>query len=287
MTGVRQNQLAGQLPQLLERLRVADPFKTLEVPVQVDGEGVRRAFLALTKKFHPNRFALEPASTRDLANEVFLLIRRAYDQLADDEKRKQWRDRIAPARPVTTVGTPPAPARPSGIVPTVPSVPAVSASARSPAATTGRVATVPGAGPPPAAGGTPRRPITAAGLGGASPQEVQAMLEAARTRTQRFEDALALLGRGKYREAREALYKIAMEDPQSKRYRVQLHHAWGLEHLADGKLAEAQRELERALGMEPESAEIKAALAKLKDETQALNQKKRQQSGILGKLFGR
>ncbi len=71
-----------------------------------------------------------------------------------------------------------------------------------------------------------------------------------------------------------------MEDPASKRYRVQLHHAWGLEHLADGKPAEAQRELERALALEPESAEIKAALAKAQEQ-----QKK--PGGILGKLFGR
>jgi predicted Zn-dependent protease len=106
------------------------------------------------------------------------------------------------------------------------------------------------------------------------------MLEAARTRGQRFDEAVALVSRGKYREAREAFYKIAMEDPQAKRYRVQLHYAWGLEHLADGKPAEGQRELERALALEPDSADIKAALAKATDQ-----QKK--PSGILGKLFGK
>jgi predicted Zn-dependent protease len=111
------------------------------------------------------------------------------------------------------------------------------------------------------------------------------MLEAARTRGQRFDDAVALISRGKYREAREAFYKIAMEDPQAKRYRVQLHYAWGLEHLADGKPAEAQRELERALALEPESTDIRSALARVKDAEKAEKDKK--PSGILGKLFGR
>jgi predicted Zn-dependent protease len=106
------------------------------------------------------------------------------------------------------------------------------------------------------------------------------MLDAARTRGQRFEEAIHLLVHGKYREAREAFYKIAMEDPQSKRYRIQLHYAWGLEHLADGKPAEAQRELERALALEPENHDIKSALGKAQEQL-------KKPSGILGKLFGR
>jgi tetratricopeptide (TPR) repeat protein len=99
---------------------------------------------------------------------------------------------------------------------------------------------------------------------------------------QRFDEAVALVSRGKYREAREAFYKIAMEDPQSKRYRVQLHYAWGLEHLADGKPAEAHRELERALALEPESHDIKSAIARVKDL-----EKDKKPGGILGKLFGK
>ena len=343
MTGVGQSDVAARLQAQLDKLKAADPFRTLDVPVQVDADGVRQAYLSLTKKFHPNRFALEPAATRDLANEVFLLIRRAYDLLVDEERRRQWRERVTPAQagpqttarpsqtqtvttvpggkpsqPVATVGamgtptpaatqrvatlgaprastvgaSPPPPARtitpPSGTPPR-PTGPqnATAPPARNPTLTTPtvrtptvRTPTVPG--PPPAGTGTgpgTRRSSPSTGMG-ASPQEVQAMLDAARTRGQRFEEAVHLLVHGKYREAREAFYKIAMEDPQSKRYRIQLHYAWGLEHLADGKPAEAQRELERALALEPENHDIKSALAKAQEQL-------KKPSGILGKLFGR
>jgi len=310
MMGVSQSEVAAQLQAQLDKLRAADPFRTLGVPAQVDGEGVRHAYLSLTKKLHPNRFALEPASTREIANEVFLLIRRAYDLLADEDKRRQWRERVAPGpatsppaattakvtttRPtqpgVATVPatgstpprsatlTPARPARSTGAPPpaTAPRAPVATPAAR-PQTAQPRNPTVPGTAPPPAGA---RRPLVPTQGMGASPQEVQAMLELARTRGQRFDDAVALLSRGKYREAREAFYKIAMEDPQSRRYRAQLHFAWGMEHLADGKAAEAQRELERALALENESHDIKAGLAK----AQELQKKP---SGILGKLFGR
>ncbi len=313
MLGESHSEVAARLSTQLERLRSADPFRVLDVTPQVDREGVRRAYLLLTKKFHPNRFALEPVQTRDVANEVFLLIRRAYDLLADDDKRKQWRDRVAPILPTPgATATIPAPGTrpPAGVVPgfapsgtpsqslraraataagppppsqppaalTAPSGTAPSGTAPPTTRPTARVATVPASPPPPGAARKPSGPTT--GIG-ASAQEVQAMLEAARTRGQRFDEAVALLARGKYKQAREAFYKIAMEDPQGKRYRVQLHLAWGLEHMTDGKPAEAQRELERAVALDPECAEAKTALAK------AQEQQKKPSGGILGKLFGR
>ena len=69
---------------------------------------------------------------------------------------------------------------------------------------------------------------------------------------------------GRYREARETLHQIATEEPQEKRYRVQLHYAWGLEHQSQGRSDLAVRELERALTLDPTCREAKDALAALR-----------------------
>lgn len=276
--------VAQRLEAELARLRSADPFRALGLTPSADTAEVRRAYLALVKTWHPNRYAREEQDVRDLVNEIFLHVRRAYEQLADEDKRRTWRERVRPAAPArtgTTTGTAPAIAPP----PPAGTAPAAAAPARTGAtpgsapamATPPRSPTAPA--PPPAASPAKVnvRPPTTPGTG-RSPEEVQALLEAARTRQTRFEDAVRLMAKGRYREAREALFHIAAEDPQKKRYRAQLHLAWGLEHLADGKPEEAQRELERALGLEPDNAEIREAMRKAQGE---------KKSGIFGKLFGR
>lgn len=296
----------------LTRLRSADPFQVLGIAVTIELAPIRTAYLTATKRFHPNRFARESQDVRMLSHEVFLLVRRAYESLQDPDKRKSIVERLAPsAKPIPAVlPTAPAPPNPRAAtagapggapVPKAPSgphapIPPAQAPASSTAAPQGakpktnppngpapapvpvpaRGATVPGGHSPPQT----IRPAAGPAAQAKSPQEVQAMLEAARTRGQRFDDAQQLMLRGKYKQAREALYEIAAEDPQSKRYKVQLHLAWGLEHQADGKLEEAQRELERTLQYEPEHSDAQAALRKV------LEQRKKS-GGLLGKLFGR
>lgn len=254
--------LASRLKAELGRLKAVDPFKALGLPQNADGEAVRRAFLNLTKIRHPNRFARESAEIRDVANELFLVIRRAYDVLSSEEGRKQWRERLGAGSVDRTPTPQPAP-QPKTPAPAPAPAPPVSPP---PVA---RPQTVPPA----------RRMPTTPPVTGRPPEEVQAMLESVRTRGQRLDDALALLARGKYREAREALFQIAAEDPQSKRTRVQLHLAWGLEHLSESRPAEAQRELERAVALDPECQEAQQALRKAQEQ-----QKK---GGLFGKLFGR
>src|SRR5438552_11600630 len=91
---------SSSLRQEMDRIRSADPFTVYRLTPLADVVDVRNAFLAATKRFHPNRFATASPEARDLANEVFLVYRRAYDQLTDDAKRKQWQDRLRPAAPL-------------------------------------------------------------------------------------------------------------------------------------------------------------------------------------------
>lgn len=211
---------------------------------------MRAAYLAKTKRYHPNLFALASAETRDMATEVFLLIRRAYSQLGDDAKRRTWRDRIVPPTGPRAILVPSsAPAAPEAPPPAV------------------------AGSPPPAA---PRSPST-----GRTTEQVRALLEEARTRGSRFERARSLVEDGAYGEARAIFHKLASEDPQSRRYRVRMHHAGGMEHLAAGRIEEGVRELERAAALEPENPELARAVAKAKEQRES------GRGGIFSKLFGR
>jgi hypothetical protein len=324
----------ARLRQEFDRLKNADPFLTLGIAPSADTAAIRWAFLELTKRYHPNRFAREASDVQQLATEVFLLIRRAYEVLNDEQKRRVWRDRVGsgmtapatpvnpiviPSKPIETVrplatpqSAPVAPGRAVTQAPEVKPTPTVAAYGATrtapPASRTVPPATrtvppatrtvppptrtVPPATrtappatrtAPPATRTTPpvsfKAPAAPAMPAKPSGPDVNAVLEQARTRALRFEEAQRLLSHGSYREAREAFHKIAAEDPQSKRYRVYLHYAWGLEHRAAGKIEEAVKELERAVALEPEFADAKKDLEKTKDSKKS--------GGIFSKLFGR
>jgi hypothetical protein len=57
------------------------PYSALSVAESASAEEVRQAFLQLTKQFHPARFGRHAVDVHRLANEVFLGIKSAHDQL--------------------------------------------------------------------------------------------------------------------------------------------------------------------------------------------------------------
>ena len=128
--------------------------------------------------------------------------------------------------------------------------------------------------PAPAPSGTPSQGVPK------RPSDVGAVLEQARSRTQRFDEALRLFTQGHYREAREAFHRLATEDSQQKRYRVYLSYAMGLEHREAGRIDDAVKELERAVFLDPDLAEARRDL----DKTREL---KKTGGGLFSKLFGR
>ncbi|MCB9575357.1 MAG: J domain-containing protein, partial [Kofleriaceae bacterium] len=60
---------------------VEAPHVLLGVPATVAAPELRAAFLRLTKQFHPARYARFSPEVVKMANEVFLTIKRAHDQL--------------------------------------------------------------------------------------------------------------------------------------------------------------------------------------------------------------
>jgi DnaJ-domain-containing protein 1 len=67
-----------------ESLKKLNPFLVLGVGYEATDSEVRAAFGELTKRYHPDRFArYESAELRQVAAEIFILIRDAYRRLGD------------------------------------------------------------------------------------------------------------------------------------------------------------------------------------------------------------
>jgi tetratricopeptide (TPR) repeat protein len=73
-----------------ESLKKLNPFLVLGVGYEANDSEVRAAFGELTKRYHPDRFArYESAELRQVAAEIFILIRDAYRRLGDAVVRTQ------------------------------------------------------------------------------------------------------------------------------------------------------------------------------------------------------
>ncbi|HSN28588.1 MAG TPA: J domain-containing protein, partial [Kofleriaceae bacterium] len=99
------------------------PYAALGIAETTTADEVRTAFLALTKQFHPARFGRLAIDVQRLANEVFLGIKGAHDQLMKqlgNGRRSAMQSggmpvitdaKVSGAIPVVRIGTP-SPARP-------------------------------------------------------------------------------------------------------------------------------------------------------------------------------
>ena len=73
-----------------ESLKKLNPFLVLGVGYEASDADVRAAFGELTKRYHPDRFArYESAELRQVAAEIFILIRDAYRKLSAETGRAQ------------------------------------------------------------------------------------------------------------------------------------------------------------------------------------------------------
>ncbi|MEO6774248.1 MAG: J domain-containing protein [Kofleriaceae bacterium] len=96
-----------------ESLRKLNPFLVLGVGYETTDADVRAAFGELTKRYHPDRFArYQSTKLRQIAAEIFIVIRDAYRKLADQDSRHQVRSTIGGRTPPAAPRpTPPAGAR--------------------------------------------------------------------------------------------------------------------------------------------------------------------------------
>jgi hypothetical protein len=102
----------GELSRALEAeadsLRKLNPFLVLGVGYETSDAAVRAAFGELTKRYHPDRFArYQSERLRQIAAEIFILIRDAYRKLADEAGRTQALGAIGKQVPARATPQPP------------------------------------------------------------------------------------------------------------------------------------------------------------------------------------
>ena len=81
--------LRAELTALAERLRGRSTFEILGVSERATDEEVRSAYVALAKRTHPDRYSGASEPVKRLAEEVFGLVSKAYEQIADGARRVQ------------------------------------------------------------------------------------------------------------------------------------------------------------------------------------------------------
>lgn len=101
-----------------ESLRKLNPFLVLGVGYETTDSDVRAAFGELTKRYHPDRFArYQSQKLRQIAAEIFILIRDAYRRLADDKGRQQVLGTLGPKIPTRAQTQPRGSGPPAAAIP--------------------------------------------------------------------------------------------------------------------------------------------------------------------------
>jgi tetratricopeptide (TPR) repeat protein len=264
------------------RLRGADPFQALRCDYDADAKATRAAYLRAIKAWHPNRFARRGPDIRDLATEVFVAIRKAWDAIGDDEARAQTLKRLGKHAPAHSsrhrmatppVGTP----RHRGTATPPAGTPRHRGTATPPAGTPRQrgTATPPAGTPRPR---IPRRRIPRGRTGSDTDvpfgTDTPAYTE---SDSQMFERGRALMDQERYDAARMVFDRLTQRDPSSKRFQVHFHYTTGCAHQAKNRTDLAKEAYERALALDPDFARAKTALESVTPKTK--------QRGLFSKLF--
>ncbi|HEU4734894.1 MAG TPA: DnaJ domain-containing protein [Kofleriaceae bacterium] len=232
-----------------ESLRKLNPFLVLGLGYEATDAEVRAAFGELTKRYHPDRFArYESTELRQVAAEIFILIRDAYRKLADAGSRAQV---------LQSLGKSMSGPRAVAVPPRVPqAVPPARPIQRVPAATTGQrraigepTGTAPAAAPPP------------------EPIDTTALEE--------------LVDRGELDDALAAYRLLFKKHPHDRNVRAGIDLCEGLRALAVRDRLEAAQRFEAALEIDPSNERAARELADMR--RQATNERK----GLLSRLMGK
>ena len=117
---------SGQLSMMLQTARTQDFFWVLGVEPNATAAEVDRAYEALARSFHADRYRLAPEEDRKAAHEVFERLTEAHRTLRDGPRRRAYTAKLAKATPEAPAAAPVAesPATPA----TVDGTPAASSS---------------------------------------------------------------------------------------------------------------------------------------------------------------
>jgi len=260
VAGLDEARARSVLADMQDRL-ARGPNVALGITAASTPEDARAAFLQLTKQFHPVRFGRMAGDIQKLANEVFLALRAAHDQVSKTLRRSGGAPATGAANTNGRGGQalPPRAARvpDTGERPVVASSPAASGTG-APAAPA-----APGAPTGPTSGSRPLA-VRPASPGAARAPGVARPVGVPTPATARDEAAVIdLLQRQQWDLARSALHQLSARDPSSKRIRALEAYARGREAQLDRRLDDARVELQDALDLDPDLQIAKTALTEL------------------------
>ena len=296
---VAEQELVQALASEAESLRKLDPFLVLGVGYEASDADVRAAFGKLTKRYHPDRFArYESAELREIAAEIFILIRDAYRRTGDAMSRAQMLQaldrsapapRAAPGPPRTSQRSPVAPATgvpavtvpaPAAIRPTAAHAPHAAhapAGMTAPAPATVRLPA--DARPFARPGSEPPAPVVSTGSGDrrtAASHSMAAIVDPSGLAA--LED---LIDQGRLDEALSGYRLLGKRYPHDRNVRAGVELCEGLLALAARDRPGAAQRFESALEVDPSNERAARALAEMR--RQATHERK----GLLSRLMGK
>ncbi|MCZ6462947.1 MAG: response regulator [Proteobacteria bacterium] len=86
----RDRALRAELAATAAKLRGQSYYEMLGVGRAVDAEAVDRAYEALARRSHPDRYSAASSAVRQLADEVHQLVSRAHETLTDPKRRREY-----------------------------------------------------------------------------------------------------------------------------------------------------------------------------------------------------
>ncbi|HZI04678.1 MAG TPA: tetratricopeptide repeat protein [Archangium sp.] len=226
-----------------------NPFDVLGLQGTEDLAAIRKAFLRIAAQSHPDRLRTKPPEEKALALELFLSAKKAFEVLSQPDRRREWSERMARAKPRTPTApvTPPpeasapsAPAtpRPGPAFTPAHGVPVASRPAFTPAHG------VPVASPAPAASAAPRTPS------GAQPAAVALQL---------YKLGMLALESFDYAKALDLFTKAARLSPTPRHQAMELV-CRGHQYLSTRFFDRARESFDRALQLLPECREARVGL---------------------------
>jgi tetratricopeptide (TPR) repeat protein len=293
--------LVKALWQELNSMSKMNEFQLLDLEYGASDQEVRAAFGALSKRYHPDRFTrYESFEIRELANEVFILLRDAYRKLANEQGRRDALTAIEAKKEGSgaqqRVATPPPPPTKPRRTPPPPIPQAAQGEARrtpppTPTRAQGDVRKTP---PPPIP--TPPPPAEAPAAAPAPAPKVThsyaspastpvANLASNRAPTSPGEGAnrvmmgMNVLESGQYEQALRILRVEARKDPTNVTALAGVELAEGRLALVNGDRMEAAERFEAALDIDPSNERAAREIADMRRHATS------QRRGLLSKLM--
>jgi curved DNA-binding protein CbpA len=279
-----EHELIRALVSEAESLKKLNPFLVLGVGYEAGDPEVRAAFGELTKRYHPDRFArYESTELRQLAAEIFILIRDAYRRLGDPAGRGQVLQALGKAAPApravpdpARTGPPVAPPRSVHRVAAPPAPPVRPGELRPAAPRRATGDAVPGSELPGSRGRAATEPSPASGAADyhlAAPGAHLAVLD-----TAALED---LIDQGRLDDAHAGFKRMAKKHATDRNLRAGVELCEGLIALAARDRLAAAQHFEAALEIDPSNERAARELADMR--RQATNERK----GLLSRLMGK